>query len=124
MADETAETKLRAAQRRVFLAEGRKLAEEDAAHARIAAELDDIRKLASSCYEHARAVGSASFCQLGGFAPDHPTGAMSSSDNSTAHLVQAMAGFGGGSSAGDGLTAMAMGAETSQQTFLTMPQHP
>ena len=37
--------------------------------------------------------------QLGGFAADPPTGAMGSSDAQTAQLVQAMAGFGGGSGA-------------------------
>src|SRR6516164_10378405 len=31
--------------------------------------------------------------QLGGFAPDPPTGSMGSSDGSTSQLVQAMAGF-------------------------------
>src|SRR4029077_19788326 len=42
--------------------------------------------------------------QLGGFAADPPTGSMGSSD-STSQLVQAMAGFGGGSGAGEGLNA-------------------
>src|SRR5262249_31017113 len=37
--------------------------------------------------------------QLGGFAADPPTASMGSSDGSTAQLVQAMAGFGGGGGA-------------------------
>jgi hypothetical protein len=61
--------------------------------------------------------------QLGGFAVDPPTGSMGSSDGSTSQLVQAMAGFGGGGGAADGLTLPSLGADTSQQTFLTTPQH-
>jgi hypothetical protein len=61
--------------------------------------------------------------QLGGFAADPPSGSMGSSDGSTAQLVQAMAGFGGGSGAADGLNASVVNAGTSEQTFLTTPQH-
>jgi len=60
--------------------------------------------------------------QLGGFAADPPTGSMGGS-GSTSQLVQAMAGFGGGSGAAESLTAMPLGADTSQQPFLTTPQH-
>src|SRR5262249_28821567 len=60
--------------------------------------------------------------QLGGFAADPPTGAMGSS-GSTSQLVQAMAGFGGGSGAADSLSTVPLGAETSRQSFLTTPQH-
>jgi len=42
---------------------------------------------------------------------------------STAQLVQAMAGFGGGSGAGEGLNTAPLSAETSQQPLLTTPQH-
>jgi hypothetical protein len=56
---------------------------------------------------------------LGGFAVDPPTASMASSDGSTAQLVQAMAGFGGDSGASDNLNAAALGADTSQQAFLT-----
>jgi len=38
-------------------------------------------------------------------------------------LVQAMAGFGGGSGAVDGLNAGLGDADSSQRTFLTTPQH-
>jgi len=51
--------------------------------------------------------------RYGGFAVDPPI----------AQLVQAMAGFGGGSGATDGLNTAALGADTPQQTFLTTPQH-
>jgi hypothetical protein len=44
--------------------------------------------------------------QLGGFAADPPTTSMGSSDASTSQLVQAMAGFGGGSGAGDSLNTV------------------
>jgi hypothetical protein len=63
--------------------------------------------------------------QLGGFAANSPTAsgaAMDSSDNSSSQLVQAIAGFGGGS-AGDGSNAGVINADTSQQTLLTSPQH-
>jgi hypothetical protein len=62
--------------------------------------------------------------QLGGFAANPPTGSMASSDDqpaSNARLVQAMAGFSGGSGAGESLNAAPVGADTSQQTFLTTP---
>jgi hypothetical protein len=72
--------------------------------------------------------------QLGGFAPTFsfppPVGppADSSSqlaamDGSTAQLVQAMASFGGGSGAGETLNTAPLSADSSQQTFLTTPQH-
>ena len=64
--------------------------------------------------------------QLGGFAADPPTSSMGSSDGqpgSTAQLVQAMAGFGGGSGAADSLNIAPLGADTSQQSLLTTPQH-
>jgi hypothetical protein len=61
--------------------------------------------------------------QFGRFAGYSATGATGSSDNSTAQLVQAMAGFGGGSGAGDGLSAGFANADASQQQFLTTPQH-
>jgi hypothetical protein len=62
--------------------------------------------------------------QLGGFAADPPTGSMGSSDDqpaSNAQLVQAMAGFGGGSSAAENLNTAPLSADMSQQTFLTTP---
>jgi hypothetical protein len=79
------------------------------------------------------AVGVA--WQLGGFAPTFslpppfsgpPFGSSSqpaAMDGSTAQLVQAMAGFGGGGGAADGSNTMPLGADTSRQTLLTTPQH-
>jgi len=58
--------------------------------------------------------------QLGGFAAGPPTSSIGGS-GSTSQLVQAMAGFGG--SAADTSNTVPLGAETSQQTFLTAPQH-
>jgi hypothetical protein len=60
--------------------------------------------------------------QLGGFAVDPPGGSMGSS-GSTPQLVQAMAGFGGGSGTADTSNTVPLGAETSQQALLTTPQH-
>jgi hypothetical protein len=60
--------------------------------------------------------------QLGGFAVDPPSGSMGDSSQAS-QLVQAMAGFGGGSGATDSLSTVPLGADTSQQQFLTTPQH-
>ena len=59
--------------------------------------------------------------QLGGFAADPPAASMGSSDASISRLVQAMAGFGGGSGAADGLNTGLVSADTSQQMFLSAP---
>ena len=64
--------------------------------------------------------------QLGGFAANSPAGAMGSSEDqptSNAQLVQAMAGFNGSGGAADASATAPLGADTSQQTFLTTPQH-
>jgi hypothetical protein len=64
--------------------------------------------------------------QLGGFAPIGsvpPPFQPAAMDGSTSQLVQAMAGFGGGSGADDGLNAGFVNAETSQQPLLTTSQH-
>jgi hypothetical protein len=63
--------------------------------------------------------------QLGGFAVNPPTASSASMGDSSqaAQLVQAMAGFGGGSSATDNLNTVVLGADTSQQPLLTTPQH-
>jgi hypothetical protein len=64
--------------------------------------------------------------RLGGFAASSPSGSTGSSDDqpgSNSQLVQAMAGFGGGSGAADSLNTVVLGAETSQQPLLMMPQH-
>ena len=63
--------------------------------------------------------------RLGGFAVDPPDASMDNSSNqavgSTDQLVQAMAGFGGGSGAAESLNTVPLGADTSQQTLLTTP---
>jgi hypothetical protein len=61
--------------------------------------------------------------QLGGFAADPPTASMGSSDGSASQLVQAMAGFGGGSGAANISNTVPLGADTPQQPLLTTPQH-
>ena len=59
--------------------------------------------------------------QVGGFAVDPPTLSGTFSDISNDQLVQAMAGFGG--DAADDSNSVFLGDDTSQQTFLTTPQH-
>jgi FG-GAP-like repeat len=61
--------------------------------------------------------------QLGGFAADPPTASGAFAGGATDQLVQAMAGFGGGSGAAHDLNAVALGSDTSQQPLLTTPQH-
>jgi hypothetical protein len=63
--------------------------------------------------------------QLGGFAANAPTASTGSMGNSSqaAQLIQAMAGFGGGGGAAESLNTAPLGADTSQQQFLTTPQH-
>jgi hypothetical protein len=83
----------------------------------------EVYDIANNQLTGAASLGSVGLdWQLGGFAADPPTGAMGSSDGSTSQLVQAMAGFGGGSGAAISNTAP-LGADTSQQQFLTTPQH-
>jgi len=45
------------------------------------------------------------------------------SSSQLAQLVQGMAGFGGGNGAAESLNTTGLGADTSQQSFLTTPQH-
>jgi hypothetical protein len=60
--------------------------------------------------------------QLGGFAADPPSGSTGDSSQ-VGQLTQAMAGFTDSSGAGDSLNTAPLGADTSQQTLLTTPQH-
>ena len=57
---------------------------------------------------------------VGGFAADPPAG---STGDSSGQLAQAMAGFCGGGAAESLNVTPPLGADTSQQQFLTMPQH-
>ena len=50
-----------------------------------------------------------------------PAPAAMGSSGSTSQLVQAMAGFGGGSGAADGSSTPPLNADASQQQFLTTP---
>jgi hypothetical protein len=59
--------------------------------------------------------------EVGGIASDALSASSGSSDVN--QLVQAMAGFGRSSGAGDDLDPVPFGADTSQQTLLTTPQH-
>jgi len=60
--------------------------------------------------------------QLGGFAVDPPSGSAGDSSQ-VGQLVQAMAGFGGGTGAAESLNTAPLGTDTSQQPLLTTPQH-
>jgi hypothetical protein len=77
-------------------------------------------------------IGAASLGQvgldwrLGGFAASAPTASMGGSGNSpasTSQLVQAMAGFGGGSGVAESLNTAPPAPDTAQQPLLTTPQH-
>jgi hypothetical protein len=74
-------------------------------------------------------TATASLGQVGldwtvaGFAPFSSTGSTNAAPDSTSQLVQAMAGFGGGSGAGGSLNTAPIGADTSRQPLLTAPQH-
>ena len=85
----------------------------------------EVYDIANNKITNAVSMGSVGLdWNTGGFAADPPTASMGASDNSTAQLVQAMAGFGGGSGgAGEGLNTAPFSAETSQQPLLTTPQH-
>ena len=63
--------------------------------------------------------------QVGGFAADAPSASSAAMGGASqvGQLVQAMASFGGGSGAADGLNAVALGSDTPQQPLLTTPQH-
>jgi hypothetical protein len=60
--------------------------------------------------------------QLGGFAADPPSG-WTGDSSQAGQLTQAMAGFTDSSGAGESLNTAPLGADTSQQTLLTTPQH-
>ena len=84
----------------------------------------EVYNIANNQITGAAALGSVGLeWQLGGLAADPPTGSMGSSDGSTSQLVQAMAGFGAGSGTGESVNTAPLNAATSQQTFLTTPQH-
>jgi hypothetical protein len=82
----------------------------------------EVYDIANDALTSASSLGQVGLeWQLGGIAADPPTASMGSADSSTSQLVQAMAGFGGG--AADTSNIVPLGADTSQQTYLTTPQH-
>jgi hypothetical protein len=84
----------------------------------------EVYDIANNQLTGAASLGSVGLdWQVGGFAADPATASIGSSDASTSQLVQAMAGFGGGSGAGASLNTAPLSADTSQQPFLTTPQH-
>jgi hypothetical protein len=86
----------------------------------------EVYDIANNMITSAASLGAVGLdWQLGGFAVDPPTasGASMGDASQAAQLVQAMAGFGGGSGAGDGLNTAGLAADASQQTFLTTPQY-
>jgi hypothetical protein len=86
----------------------------------------EVYDIANNTITSAASLGAVGLdWQLGGFAVDPPTASPASIDDSSqvAQLVQAMASFGGGSDAADGLNTAALAADTSQQTLLTTPPH-
>src|SRR5262249_167709 len=85
----------------------------------------EVYDIANNQLSGAAALGAVGMdWQMGGFAADPPTGSMGSSDGQsgpTPQLVQAMAGFGGGSRAAGGLNNGFVNADT--QALLTTPEH-
>jgi hypothetical protein len=78
---------------------------------------DWIFSVANDIVTNAHIVGTTgNDWRLSSFAVDPPT-----DGSSVGQLVQAIAGFDGGSGAADGLNAAPLGADTSQQAFLTPP---
>jgi hypothetical protein len=83
----------------------------------------EVYDIANNQLTGAASLGSVGLdWQFGGFVADPPTASMGNS-GSTSQLVQAMAGFGGGSGVGESLNTVPLGADTSQQPLLTTPQH-
>jgi hypothetical protein len=83
----------------------------------------EVYDISNNMITGAASLGSVGLdWQLGGFAADAPGGssaAMGASE--VGQLVQAMASFGAGSGAGDGLNALSLAQDSSQQALLTPP---
>jgi hypothetical protein len=85
----------------------------------------EVYDIANNTITSAASLGAVGLdWQLGGFAVDPPTASSASMGGASevGQLVQAMAGFGGGSGAADGLNTPALGTDTSEQSLLTTPQ--
>jgi hypothetical protein len=86
----------------------------------------EVYDIANNQLTGAASLGSVGLdWQLGGFAVDPPTASAASmgDSNQATQLVQAMAGFGGGSGAADSLNTGPLGGDTLQQPLLTTSQH-
>ena len=86
----------------------------------------EVYDIANNQLTTAASLGSVGLdWQVGGFAADPPTTSTASMGNSSqaAQLVQAMAGLGGSGGAAESLNTAPLGADTSQQSLLTAPQH-
>jgi hypothetical protein len=82
----------------------------------------EVYDIANNMITSAASLGAVGLVwQLGGFAVDPPTASMGDASH-VAQLVQAMAGFGGGSGATDDSDIAAVAADTSPQPLLTTPQ--
>jgi len=82
----------------------------------------EVYDIASNQITTANSLGSVGLdWSVGGFAVDPSTASGTFIDISNDQLVQAMASFGGGSGAADTSAGAPISADTSQQTFLTMP---
>src|SRR5262249_40554910 len=86
----------------------------------------EVYDLANNQITAAASLGSVGLdWQLGGFAADAPgaSSAAMGGANEVGQLVQAMASFGAGSGATEGLDVVSPMQESSQQALLTAPQH-
>jgi hypothetical protein len=86
----------------------------------------EVYDIANNTITNAVSLGSVGLdWQLGGFAADAPgaSSAAMGGASQMGQLVQAMASFGAGSGAADGLSPIALGVDPSQQPLLTTPQH-
>jgi len=85
----------------------------------------EVYDIANNMITSAASLGAVGLdWQLGGFAVDPPSAssAFMGDASGVAQLVQAMAGFGGGSGAGDDADIAALAADASEQPLLTTPQ--
>jgi hypothetical protein len=86
----------------------------------------EVYDIANNQITGAAALGAVGLeWQLGGFAANAPTASSASMGGASqaAQLAQAMASFGAGSGAADGLDVVSPMQESSQQALLTPPQH-
>jgi hypothetical protein len=86
----------------------------------------EVYDIANNALTGASSMGAVGLnWQAAGIAAHSSTGSTTAmgDSNQVAQLVQAMAGFAGGSDAADGLNAPVLGADISEQAFLASAQH-